>query len=203
MRDKHACLCAPCLCYYSHRERRRFLCSVDFYGTCRQVKLIFSGVFFQVAQQAVVGHVHRGSSSQDVLNGASGILHEELTKETKKAGLLNWNSSTSCSGAIFSIQNIWTRNRLLTMLKTAITRMRAVVVMVRTNRSQGLLVTMMREEVGNQVGEQKDPFLPCWGCKETGGRIRAGRKRDKRYLCVICDASVPNKRSTASPRWRL
>lgn len=47
------------------------------------------------------------------------------------------------------------------MLKTAITRMRAVVVMVRTNRSQGLLVTMMREEVGNQVGEQKDPFLPC------------------------------------------
>lgn len=56
------------------------------------------------------------------------------------------------------------------MLKTAITSIRAVVVMVRTNRSQGLLVTTVREEVGNQVKEQKDPFLAC--CKETKGRIR-------------------------------
>lgn len=52
-------------------------------------------------------------------------------------------------------------NWFLTILKTAITSMRAVVVMVRTNRSQGLLVTMMREEVGNQVREQREPFLPC------------------------------------------
>lgn len=52
-------------------------------------------------------------------------------------------------------------NLLLTILKTAITSMRAVVIMVRTNRSQGLLVTMMREEVGTQVKEQKEPFLPC------------------------------------------
>lgn len=57
----------------------------------------------------------------------------------------------------------------LTMLKMAITSMRAVVVMVRTSRSQGLLVTMKREEVGNQVREQKEPFLPCRGCKETEG----------------------------------
>lgn len=61
--------------------------------------------------------------------------------------------------------NLWTSHihdtRYLTILKTAITSIRAVVVMVRTNRSQGLLVTMIREEVGNQVREQKDPFLPC------------------------------------------
>lgn len=48
------------------------------------------------------------------------------------------------------------------MLKMAMTSMREVVVMVRTNRSQGLLVTMVREDqVGNQVREQKEPFLPC------------------------------------------
>lgn len=58
---------------------------------------------------------------------------------------------------------------LLTMLKMAITSMRAVVVMVRTSRSQGLLVTMKREEVGNQVREQKEPFLPCCECKEIAG----------------------------------
>lgn len=49
----------------------------------------------------------------------------------------------------------------LTMFRTAITRMRAVVVMVRTSRSQGLLVTMIRDEVGNQERGQKEPFLPC------------------------------------------
>lgn len=59
------------------------------------------------------------------------------------------------------IYNILTCNLFLTILKTAITSTRAVVVMVRTNRSQGLLVTIMREEVGNQVREQKDPFLRC------------------------------------------
>lgn len=47
------------------------------------------------------------------------------------------------------------------MFRTAITRMRAVVVMVRTSRSQGLLVTMIRDEVGNQERGQKEPFLPC------------------------------------------
>lgn len=59
------------------------------------------------------------------------------------------------------IHHVLTCNLFLTILKTAITSMRAVVVMVRTNRSQGLLVTIMREEVGNQVREQEDPFFPC------------------------------------------
>lgn len=53
------------------------------------------------------------------------------------------------------------RHLKLTMLKMAMTRMREVVVMVRTNRSQGLLVTTVREDVRNQVREQKEPFLPC------------------------------------------
>lgn len=52
------------------------------------------------------------------------------------------------------------------MFRTAMTRMRAVVVMVRTSRSQGLSVTMTGEEVGNQARGQMDPFLPCWGCNE-------------------------------------
>lgn len=47
------------------------------------------------------------------------------------------------------------------MLKMAISRMTAVVVMVRTNRSQGLMVTMKRGDVGNQVREQREPFLAC------------------------------------------
>lgn len=55
----------------------------------------------------------------------------------------------------------------LTMLKMAMTRMREVVVMVRTNRSQGLLVTMVREDVRNQVREQKEPFLPCWARQDN------------------------------------
>lgn len=50
---------------------------------------------------------------------------------------------------------------LLTIFRTAITNMRAVVVMVRTSRSQGLLVTIMGEDVGNQARGQKDPFHPC------------------------------------------
>jgi len=77
-------------------------------------------------------------------------------------------------------------NSLLTMLKTAITRMRAVVIMVRTNRSQGLLVTMMREDVGNQLREQKDPFLPCWGRKETGGKgtDESGKERANIQIMV-------------------
>ena len=53
------------------------------------------------------------------------------------------------------------------MLKTAITSMRAVVVMVRTNRSQGLLAMMMREKVGSQGAEQKDPLPPRWEHTQT------------------------------------
>ena len=50
----------------------------------------------------------------------------------------------------------------LTMLKTDITRMRAMVVMVRTNRSQGWLAMMMAEEEGSQEKKQKEPLpAPC------------------------------------------
>lgn len=60
------------------------------------------------------------------------------------------------------------------MLKTAITRMSAVVIMVSTNRSQGLFVTMIREDVGNHGIGQEEPFPLCWGNKEglTEGRVQ-------------------------------
>ena len=45
------------------------------------------------------------------------------------------------------------------MLKTDMTRMRAIVVMVRTNRSQGWLAMMMAEEEGSQ--EKEALPAPC------------------------------------------
>lgn len=65
-----------------------------------------------------------------------------------------------------SVQTRKKRLRVLTMLKTAIIRVSAVVIMVSTNRSQGLFVTMIWVEEGNHGMGQEEPFPLCCGDEE-------------------------------------